>query len=336
MNRDTARKLVVLGCKLAVTLTLLAVALCTVRVDTLTASLRGADAGLTAAAALLLVLGGFAGAASWFCVLRLRLPELRFRDTAACHWSGMFFNSFLPSNVGGDVVRGWLVSRLLPASPPREEHAQQSRGGLSHIMTCESKDRFGFIAVSLLLDRAVNLVMLLGIGGFALLFERQGPLPAFGALAGAAALTACLTAALHKWPNPRPPPTSVFRSLTSDLLALAGAPRRLFPLLLAAFASQFLKTGSNLFIVLALGLNIPLFCVWYVIPLFGLISALPVSIGGLGVRELAAHALAAPLRVDNTHLVTLSLAGHLLTVLVNLLGAIPFMSKRCRRAGGGS
>lgn len=331
MKNTAAKKYALLGCKLAVTLALLAAALCMIHVGTLVASLRGAAPGPTLLAALTLILGGFAGAASWFCVLRARWPGLRFRDAAACHWIGMFFNSFLPSNVGGDVMKGWFVSRAAPAEPHEEQ------------------GRLGFIAASLLLDRAANLAMLLGIGGFALLLERQGWLAAAGflalcALAVAAAMLFSRRARrtghardtdgpggtrAHRW-------KSMLRALVSDLLALAGAPRRLFPFLLAALVSQVLKTGSNIFVVCALGLKLPLFCVWYVIPLFGVLSALPVSIGGLGVREMAAHALAEPLQVDSAHLIALSLAGHLLTVLVNLLGAAPLLLRRYRRASAGS
>ena len=328
MKTFPVKKTVILGCKLAVTLVLLAVALCTVHIDTLAASLRGADIGPMLAAALLLVLGGFAGAASWFCILRLRLPGLRFRDAAVCHWIGMFFNSFLPSNVGGDAVKGWLVSRAASGAQP--------------------EGRVGFIVVSLLLDRVVNLAMLLGIGCFALSLERLGWPAAIGFL-GLCALVVMAAMAFSRRTRcadlaqdadePETPPRRwklLLRSLAADLLALAGEPRRLFPLLLAAFASQLLKTGSNVFVVLALGLKMPLFCVWYVIPLFGVVSALPVSIGGLGVREMVASAVAEPLQIDNTHLVALSLAGHMLTVLVNLLGALPLMFKGIRRASGGS
>ena len=337
-----AKRNVILGCKLAITLGLLAVALCTIHIDTLMASLRGADIGPMLIAALLLVFGGFAGAASWFLILRLRFPGLRFRDAAACHWNGMFFNSFLPSNVGGDVVKGWLISRAATKNA-------------SHCMSEERGGRLGFIAGSLLLDRAINLAMLLGIGCFALAAKWLGWLAAAGFLALCVLATVAVMAVSRRHThyaqsiqntdeaNETPfPKTSLrywrklFRSLASDLLALTGEPRRLLPLLSAAFASQLLKTGSNVFVVLALELKIPLFCVWYVIPLFGVISALPISIGGLGIREVVAHAIAEPLQIDNTHLVALSLAGHMLTVLVNLLGAIPFLFKRYRRASGES
>ena len=301
--------------KLAVTGALLFVSLRTVRFDTVLESLRRAHEGLLFLSALLLVLGGFAGAASWHLVLRMRLPALAYREAAACHWIGMFFNSFLPSNVGGDAVKGYLVAR--------------------------GKGQTGFIVTSLLLDRALNLGLLLCLGGFSLLLHLGRPFLAAGLLAllalsllGTLAAARRLLGGVRRWPR------AGLRGKTAAWLEpvfeLAAAPSRLLPLLLAALASQFLKTLSSLYLVFALGLKIPAACVWYVIPLFGVVSALPVSIGGLGVRELAAQWIAGPLRVDGTHLVTLSLAGHLMVVLVNMLGLAPFMSMRCRRASCGS
>ena len=295
--------------KLTVTLTLLALSFRLIRFDTLLESLRHADYSLLAVAAFIIILGGFSGAGSWYCVLRTRLPSLTYRAVAACHWSGMFFNSFLPSNVGGDVVKGYIVAR--------------------------DQGQTGFVVTSLLLDRVINLGMLLCIGVFTLLLQLGDRLWAAGFLVllaglllGVLASARWLQAKVRGWPH------SGLRGKVAPLLEpvfeLAATPRLLFPTLLAAFASQFFKTLHNVFVILALGLKIPTFCVWYVIPLFGIVSALPVSIGGLGLREMVAQGISGPMHLDNTHLVTLSLAGHLMVVLVNMLGALPFLLRKAR------
>ena len=298
------KELLKAGGKLAVTLALLAVSLRLVHLGTVWESLRHARPGPLAAAGALLALGGFAGAASWYCVLRTHLTDLGYRTVAACHWKGMFFNSFLPSNVGGDVVKGYIVSR--------------------------DQGQTGFVVASLLVDRALNLGMLLSIGVFAFLLHLGHP---FGALAwvgllglgiaGGLAAAVRLRRRIQAWPQ------AGLRGKAAGWLVpvcdLASTPRLLFPALLAALLSQVLKTWQNVFVVLALGLSVPTGAVWYVIPVFGIVSALPVSIGGLGVRELVAQWLSGPLAIDNTHLVTFSLASHLMVALVNMLGALAFL-----------
>jgi len=296
--------------KLAVTLTLLALAFRMIRFDTLLESLRHADYGLLAVAAAIIILGGFAGAGSWYCILRTRLPSLPYRAVAACHWSGMFFNSFLPSNVGGDVVKGYIVAR--------------------------DQGQTGFVVTSLLLDRVINLGLLLCMGVFTLLLQLGDRLWAAGFLVllaglllGVLASARWLQGKVRRWPQAGL--RGKVAALLDPVFELAATPRLLFPTLLAAFASQFLKTLHNVFVILALGLKIPTFCVWYVIPLFGMVSALPVSIGGLGLREMVAQGISGPMHLDNTHLVTLSLAGHLMVVLVNMLGALPFLLRKTGR-----
>ena len=113
----------------------------------------------------------------------------------------------------------------------------------------------------------------------------------------------------------------------------ASEPRVFGPTLLAALASQLLKIWHNVFVLRALGIDLPALCVWYVVPIFGLVSALPVSIGGLGLRETVAGRIAASLGSDSSHLVLFSLAGYVMVVLVNMLGAIPFLfAKRGKRS----
>lgn len=296
--------------KLTVTLSLLGASLYLIKFDTLVESLRTADYRLLAVSAAIIVVGGFAGAGSWFCILRTRLPGLTYREVAACHWSGMFFNSFLPSNVGGDVVKGYIVAR--------------------------DQGRTGFVVTSLLLDRVINLGMLLCIGVFTLLLQLGRPLLAAAFLGLLSAfLIAVLASARRLRDAVRRWPASGLRgkvaALAEPVFELAATPRLLFPTLLAALGSQFFKTWHNVFVILALGLKIPTFCVWYVIPLFGVVSALPVSIGGLGLREMVAQGISGPMAIDNTHLVTLSLAGHLMVVLVNMLGVFPFLFARRRK-----
>lgn len=282
--------------KLTVTATLLVAAFKLINFKIMLAHLKEADLKLLAVAVLALIAGAFAGCLSWFLILRMRWPDFRFKTALAAYWSGMFFNSFLPSNVGGDVVKGYLVTRAQGAT--------------------------GFVVASLVLDRIVNMGILTCIGVTALLIELEQKIWAslFCAALGIALLASHLFAKRLR----RTVPTGKWAAWLDPLLELAGTPQRLFPVLGAAFCSQLLKTLQNVFVILALQLAVPLFCVWYVIPLFGIVSALPVSVGGLGLREMVAQGLAGHMELDNTHLVALSLVGHLTVVAVNMLGAIPF------------
>ena len=125
----------------------------------------------------------------------------------------------------------------------------------------------------------------------------------------------------------------LFAALLEPVFELMSLPRRFAPMLAAAGVSQLLKTWQNVFLIQALSLDIPALCMWYVIPLFGVVSALPISIGGLGVREVVAHHLAAPLGMDNTHLVAFSLASQFIVTVVDMFGVLPFLFANRHRNG---
>jgi len=177
---------------------------------------------------------------------------------------------------------------------------------------------------------------LLGIGVFALLLRTAHAAWAVAFLLAVLALIPAAVAAARRLRQRRPRSAGEGvrgrrAALVDAILDWVAAPRLFIPALAAALTSQFFKTWSQVFVIRALGLALPTFCVWTVIPLFGMVSALPISIGGLGVRELVAQRLAGPLQFDTTHLVALSLGGHLAVVLVNLLGVVPFVLGRRRR-----
>ncbi|MFA7173565.1 MAG: lysylphosphatidylglycerol synthase transmembrane domain-containing protein, partial [Kiritimatiellia bacterium] len=101
--------------------------------------LRGADTMQLFYAVATLTAGGFAGAAAWFAVLKSSHYTLSYQRVAVMYWCGMFFNSFLPSNIGGDFYKGYLL-------------VKGSGGGLTKA------------AITMLLDRLINLSVLVVIG----------------------------------------------------------------------------------------------------------------------------------------------------------------------------
>lgn len=260
-----------------------------------------ADYGLFLGSCGLLIVSGFTGATAWWYILRTRFPELEWKGVVASHWSGMFFNSFLLSNVGGDLVRGFIIAR--------------------------SEGHRGFVAMSVVLDRLLGLFFLLVIGGLSFLIYFRQWLWIFGWLVLTFGGVLMLLRFMHRLAKgqdriPRNGWTRKLQDVVEPLCRFGDSPRHLAFMLIMTWVTQVCKIWQNIFVIYAFGLAIPTFYVWFVIPLFGIVSALPISIGGLGVREMFAQGLAGPLQVSQPDLVMLSLAGHLAVVLVNSLGGI--------------
>ncbi len=68
-------------------------------------SLRHASGEWLAAAALLLVFSNLVGSYQWHRLLDMAGIRIPFWKTCAYFHVGLFFNNFLPANIGGDIAR---------------------------------------------------------------------------------------------------------------------------------------------------------------------------------------------------------------------------------------
>ncbi len=257
------RKKLIVAAKAAVTLVLLALVVKLTGVDDLLDNLKWDHPWHLLSFALCYLLATVAGAASWHAILRRLFGCLPFKQVLREYVVGMFFNNFLPSNMGGDVVKGCRLVKSNGSAPKA--------------------------VWSLVLDRGVNFAALLLIGVFCLwpMWWVQAAVIAVAC----AGLCFKLTRGVTLW----------------------------------ALVSQNIRVWSHVFIILALGLDIPWGDLGFVIPALGIASALPISIGGLGVREVAARQMGSPLGLESADLVLLSLGGYAVIAAVNLLGAIPLL-----------
>ncbi len=296
--RPERKRLALLAFKLTVSLILIGFVLKSIDRSLLLQSFSGIRASHLALAALILVCGGIAGALSWYSVIRAGGIDVPFSRILAMHWCGMFFNSFLPSNIGGDFYKGWMLVR-------------------------ERDTRISPVAAGIIVDRVLNFSLLILTGLAALALARGAhALAAAAVMAGASALAAAFMGARAGRCAEGGGRLTLF---ICSLFQLFREPRRCLLALCAAALSQGCKIGCHIFLVTAMGLAIEASSVWYVIPLFGVVSALPISLGGLGVREGVAISIAGPAGVVAEDLVVLSLAGHALFILVNSFGILPLL-----------
>ncbi len=184
---------------------------------------------------------------------------------------GLFFNNFLPSSVGGDVARGLGLTG----------------GGVSRAAA----------AASVLVDRVVGVLALaiLAVLGGALgawLWPGEGPWAAAGAFA---LLTVALLVgvsrpkALAVFARVRGVPEGIarrLRRLLDSLTLLAGRTREL---LNATALSLGLAGCSAIFhwaVARSLGIEVPILAWFVLVPMVMLFAALPLTVNGLGLREM--------------------------------------------------
>jgi glycosyltransferase 2 family protein len=209
----------------------------------------------------------------WLLLYRAQGLALPWRWAHRVTWIGNFYNSLLLGGLGGDAARVFYVCRDAP---------EQRLGGLA----------------SLVMDRVMGLMVLfvlalVGIGaklGEVLAHPELRLLGAATALAFAAGLVAgimLLRTAPESWPAPlqRAIGETRVRSLSGLLANLRGSPRAhawAFALSALIWVMDFVSVWL---LAAGLGLDLPFVetclavCVAYVA------TALPISVGGHGVRE---------------------------------------------------
>jgi uncharacterized membrane protein YbhN (UPF0104 family) len=227
------------------------------------------------------------------------------RRYVAYYFIGMFFNLALPTSVGGDVVRAWYLAR-------------QAEGPVT--------GRRGAALLSVLLERGSGLCLLVVVACVATALCPL-PLPSWVvavvvALGSAAALGLALLPLL---PRLLPLLPARLRGLAEGGLAYLRHP---WELLLSAALSALVQAAGLVLVGLigrSLGLPVPPLYYGVLVPLVTLLTLLPVSVNGVGLREVACVALLAPLGVGRGEAVALGLLWFAVGVAAGLGGAVVYL-----------
>ncbi|ANT61243.1 hypothetical protein AYJ57_13205 [Salipiger sp. CCB-MM3] len=251
------------------------------------------------------------GAASlkWWMLCERRVPML---VAVRAHLAGLAGNLCLPGVIGGDLVRAGIVAR--------------AHGDTAHLVSASVLDRL----IDMLALLFVAAAGLLGIVAF-----RDSSVAGFdaaslsGFFAIALAVVALLVAVVLVFPHTldrvselpmpkrlRSPIAKVVRASR----AVAASPQRIG----AAFAFAILIQSGLAILAYALagraGVEIGLAAWVFAWTLAKILAVLPVSLGGLGVREAALSLLLAPFTSDLGAVVAASLVWQVVLFLGGLVG----------------
>ncbi len=250
------------------------------------------------------------GMLKWRLMINLADAGLGSRHAARCYFGGLFGTLFLPSIVGGDVIRVGLALR-----------GARSRAGA---------------LLGSLLDRMLDVAALATVAALGVFLLPQAPDPRshriFLALAAAAALGAALLAAGVALLPSRRFSYRMRRSFARLRRAARTVARRPQYVLLAwamgvCVQSSFVLLTS--LIAAGCGLHLPLRVWMFAWPLAKLSALLPITQGGIGVREVALAALTAPFGAPPAVTVAVGLVWEAIIVAGGLLaGLVSFLLGR--------
>jgi glycosyltransferase 2 family protein len=271
-----------------------------------------------AAALAMTMVGIVLSALRWQRVLlALELP-VGLLTLARHHLAGLFVGNFLPTTIGGDVVRASRLSASNGQTPAT--------------------------VASVILERLTGWLVLPVLSLLALLvnpnLRRIAPRAAETAQWVALTTLGLLVALLVVAASPRVgrlvAGTAGWRRFTGAVhLWLDRARRRpglAFEILTAGFAYQLAVMLAAFLAAKTLGLAVGWTAILAFFPIVAIIQVLPLTVGGLGTREAALVFFLAPLGVPRADAFALGLLVYLVNLGVSLLGA-PAFAVGARRAG---
>ncbi len=257
---------------------------------------------LFAVVMVLFILGHVVSALKWWNVLHRSLP---FPVALRAHFAGLAANLCLPGAAGGDTVRAAV--------------------GYAHLRD------FGVIGAAATADRLIDMVALasLTVAGLIVAGGDGAGWASTEAACGLILLIALGAFYVFPWlvPHvcarfPRLPGRGPAQNLAAGLARLARAPGLLLVNLALSIAIQAGFIWLNFLFARAVGLEVPIAAWAFAWALSKIISVLPVSLGGLGLREASLAALLAPFGAVPALVVTAGLAWQVVLFLTGGLGAL--------------
>lgn len=276
--------------------------------DMASRAMSGDPAWLAVAAVFVLLQIGIA-AVRWQVVVAAIGGRLAFKEAWRLVYVGQFFNLILPSTVGGDAVRGWMIWK----------------SGMSAMSATSSVllDRLAAV-LGLVLTIVATQWMLPPIEESALLAWIVA-----GVAAGAAGGLAVLMS-LDRLPHSLRS-MKVFAALarlSCDVRAVFLSVRHAAGSVGLGILGQINLSLALYFIAYAFSINISIIDCLVLWPLVVLVTLLPVSISGWGVREGAMVAALGLVGVANDSAVLLSVTIGLVATVVALPGGALWLSIR--------
>ncbi len=288
--------------------------------ESVVAALRQASLGWLAAALALHAVGVWLSAVRWRMLLVAGGAQISIARLSASYLVGFFFNTWLPSGFGGDAVRAWDTRHV-------------AEGTSRSVAVIAIERGTGILALLLLggvvgvaagwyhtmpgLVAALWAVTLTGFAGIVALAELGPRL--------AARVEAALPG-LWRWRRV----AGIARKLLATSAALSGDRPLVLRVLALGIALQLNVVLHYAWIGKALGVPVASSYFFLVVPVLVVVLTLPISINGIGAREVVFVRLLGAVGVSQPQALAVSLAAFALSLVFSLVGGLVFVLRGAR------
>lgn len=261
-----------------------------------------------------LAISNFTACLQWKLLLEKQNVHLKYGHLLKLYYVGLFFNNFMPGNVGGDVKKVYDI---------RMQGGQDTVGAG---LTATFFDRlFGLFFVTL---------FTLGMGALFFVYDdmqRAFIWPSIWIFLGFCAMFACLCSRrlgrLCCKIASRVLPSKIGERLVRmfERFQAFRSFKLWVQISLLSAVTQSMRILVHYYCGFAVGVDLSISWYFYYIPLVAIVSALPISIGGFGPRELLAQSLFARAGVPGLESVVIQLLAYFVSLVLSLFGAVTFL-----------
>jgi len=277
-------------------------------------SLRAAQLPYLGVALLLHVVAIPVRAYRWRILLTALGISVPLSRLTALYFVGSFFNTFLPTGIGGDIVRIYELGRRSgqPAAAVGTVLVDRATGILMLFLMALTTLPFGYGLISPQTTWLIVCLFLAGWGGLWLILRRDW---------------------LEKWGLLRilskvKQIEEVYETVHAcGVKAISGA-------LAASFALNLLLIAANYFVGLSLGVRISIWYYLLFVPIISSLLVLPISLSGVGVREGGYIYFFAQAGVAPPQALTMSLLVYAMNLATGCVGAVLYIVEGARGLRG--
>lgn len=251
----------------------------------------------------------------WWYLYKTQDTSSRYRDTFKSYYLGLFFNNFLPTGIGGDVIR---ILRLRKFG--YTTHLLVSSSLMDRILGLTSILMMGLVALSITPDFVLHpntklIIYIIAIlTPFGLLFLFSDYMPK---------LTQLAIQRFHKGRL-----TDFLLNVMSTLHEYRQSRPRVLVALILSILAQYFIIASYVLVGFSLDISLPISVFFIIIPIVFLATSLPISIGGLGVREGVIVSLFSLFNVNTQAAIALSILYFIIILLISLPGGLVLLSNK--------
>jgi uncharacterized protein (TIRG00374 family) len=262
----------------------------------------------------------------WYVLVAALQQQVSYGRLVYLYFLGFFFNNFIPSGFGGDVVKVLALQR---------DQAQGAEA-LSSVVMDRLTGLIGSASIALIVLTWNGIQ--LWFGGTAIELDLPSLLVLIAALVSIGIPAGFM---LIRWVDPLEL-LGTHLPFTRRVTANAGVQGfvrtiRFYPLhaLLKALGVSLPFTvglvAIQYGIARALAVDVPFYLFFLFVPIIAIINTLPISFNGLGMREGVYQFLFVPAGVSSASAIAMSLAFYFLRVAAGLIGGLLYAVKSVRR-----